>query len=1600
MKIVWSAILRILLPSLLCIAFSQRISAQLKADFTATPAKACAPVFISFHDASTGNPSSWKWDLGNGTISLLQNPSTTYFNPGKYTIKLVIKSGNQSDSVVKINYITVYALPRPLFTASDTTGCYPLKVSFTDNSLAQEGAIVKWEWDLGDGTISSQQNPVHTYTAPGNYNIILRVTNAAGCVNTISKPQFIKIKDGVKADFSFINTNFCKPPSIVNFTNKSSGTGTIAYQWSFGDGSSDVTTNPSHTYNTAGLYNVKLTVKNNFGCTDTLEKKDSIIVGVAKSSFTSPDSVCQQADITFTNTSQPATGNQLWNFGDGTSSIATNPVKRYNAAGNYAVQLISDFGNCRDTATKTVKVLAKPTIDFTASKTAACKAPFTVQFNNTTIGGKSFVWLFGDNSSSTLPNPIHTYNQNGNYDVKLIVTNAGGCTDTLTKTQFISIQPASINITNIPVSGCTPVVFKPVYVINSVVPITGYNWDFGDGSISASPNPSHIYNATGNYTVKLTYTTADGCTETIDYPNAVRAGQKPAANFTANPTDACATTPIQFFDKSLGNITEWLWQFGDGTADTIRNPTHLYNDTGYFNIRLIAGNNGCTDTMYIPRMIHINPPIAKFSVSVTCANPYQYSFTNSSIGASSWTWDFGDGTTSTSRDPVHTYAVKGNYTVRLTVTNGGCTHTAAYSAEIVVEKANFIATSTSVCKGDSITLRPVGFDKGNIVRYDWSYQTGTSNDSAITIAYNKSGKYTVRLIITMYTGCRDTMTKTDYITVNGPTAAFSAINSSACLNLGAIINFKDSSTTDGIHAIKTWQWNFGDGNTETFTAPPFKHAYADAGIYTVSLRTTDNNGCSDSINLPNIVTIANAVATFYSPDTMSCSNKPVTFINGSTGNGLTYYWRFGDRGSSTVENPVHGYAKVGVYDVELRITDSYGCKDSLFFPEYIHIDEPKAAFTVSDSVGTCPPLMVNFGNQSQYYQKLDWDFGDGTGAQVENPIHYYNYPGTYYAKLTVTSPGGCTDVFTKTIIVKGPTGTFSYDKTNFCNPGIVSFTAKTENTKSFVWDFNDGATMKVPDSSVQHSYTAPGIYLPRMILEDAQGCKVPILGKDTIRVYGVTAYFNNNKNILCDAGMVTFGDSSISNDLITGYEWRFGDGNLSTDKDPLHTYTTTGIYAVKLIVTTLNGCTDTSGQGTNIKVAGSPQVTIRGDSGACVPATLNFFGDIDVPDTAALSWAWNFGNGTISSLQNPAAVSYQSDGLYSVQMNVTNSWGCSTSKTKAVSIHPLPKVDAGSNAGICEKKTVTLNATGADTYSWSPAATLSCSNCASPVASPANDITYRLHGETIFGCKGDDSVIIKVKHPFSILVTNGDTLCKGESYRLQAGNAELYDWTPSAGLDNSHSKTPLARPGETTLYRVVGYDSLGCFYDTGFVKVVVYPFPTVDLGEDKTIAVGSSVELNAKVSSDATFIQWQPAVGLSCANCTNPVASPKQTTSYKLTVMNAGGCINKDDVTVFVVCNNGNIFLPNTFSPNGDGNNDVFYPRGRGLYNIKSLRVFNRWGEPVFEAKEFQANDASKGWNGSYKGQPAPNDVYVYLVEVVCENNAILTYSGNIALIR
>ncbi|MBL0145577.1 MAG: gliding motility-associated C-terminal domain-containing protein [Chitinophagaceae bacterium] len=311
-----------------------------------------------------------------------------------------------------------------------------------------------------------------------------------------------------------------------------------------------------------------------------------------------------------------------------------------------------------------------------------------------------------------------------------------------------------------------------------------------------------------------------------------------------------------------------------------------------------------------------------------------------------------------------------------------------------------------------------------------------------------------------------------------------------------------------------------------------------------------------------------------------------------------------------------------------------------------------------------------------------------------------------------------------------------------------------------------------------------------------------------------------------------------------------------------------------------------------------------------------------------------------------------------------------------------------------------LLASGADAYTWSPAAGLSCINCPNPTAAPADTTLYFVTGTTVQGCSHTDSVKINIKHPFVMTNSLGGNLCKGNSLRLFASGAATYIWSPATGLSNSTSATPTATPSATTTYMVIGTDKEKCFNDTGYVPVKVFNAPVIFAGNDTTINVGQIATLHPTLSSDVVSIVWSPANTTVSSNYPSITVKPKETTTYLLQATNAGGCKSIDNVTVNVLCNGANIFIPNTFSPNGDGINEIFYPRGTGLFRVKALRIFDRWGELVFESGNFLPNDANAGWNGTYKGQKLSPDVYVYMAEILCDNNTTLTLKGNVAVIK
>jgi gliding motility-associated-like protein len=1424
------------------------------ANFTANKTSGCAPLTVSFTDQSTGAPTSWNWQFGNGQLSTARNPVVSFSQPGTYTVKLVVRNANGIDEEEKIDYITVSSSPSASFSANLTTACVPATIQFTDQSSTPAGAtIAQWQWYDGDGGSSTLQNPSHTYNATGFYTVSLTITSSTGCTSTAVIGNYIRIVSGITTNFTFLQPSTCTAPFVVTFQDQSSGPGTLSYNWNFGNGAPNSNlSNPTTTYPSAGNYTVKLDVQSNLGCTGSLQK--TITVAGKTTNFTAPASICIGQAVNFQNASSSQPVSSLWDFGDGTTSGQINPTKAFLAAGTYQVKLINQYTNCSDSITKSITIIDKPVVDFKANDTTSCSAPFTVQFTDLTAGATGWLWDFGDGGTSPQQNPSHQYNGFGDYTVTLTATSGAGCTNTITKKDYIKIRKTQVTIINAPDGGCVPFTYSPIASIQTVDNIVSYAWDLGEpGAIYNVQFPTHTYNTPGNYNIKLTVTTQSGCIETVNIPNGVRTGVPPAVSFSYSPnTPICASTPINFTDLSTttpGAQVMWTWNFGDRQISPLQNPSHIFKDTGAITVTLIVSNNGCVDSA--KQTLQIRPPVANFGYKLDCNNRLNVTFIDSSLtnavyGLISYVWDFGDGSpTSGLLAPTHSYASFGSYNVKLTVTNGLCSYPITKPVKVSDDKADFTINKNPVCKNEIFTLTAINNDSALITNYTWTIGSDPPLiDTTRSIKYSlpANGNYDVTLTLVDIYGCTITKTVPGFITIVGPVANFVPATPGGCSN--KTTTFNDLSTPAG--SITNWVWDFGDGIQQTFTAPPFTHLYNQPGSYTVKLTVTDPGGCTDTYsNSPLNLLVTDSHAGFKA-DTVFCPSAPLQFSDTSSGPGLSYLWNFGDGNISTLQNPQHVFPMGdNNYTVKLKITDIAGCQDSTAKTNYINIRSPKAAFDLRDTSSICPPLVSRFTFQGKDYNSFFWDFGDGSTSTLQDPIYFYNQYGSFIPKLYVIGNGGCIDSAESLVNVYNPNSSsqISFTPTSGCNSLTTNFNLVSPPRFKFTFYYGDGTSDTSQQKTLNHFFASPGNYYSYMLIADTTGCVVGVGSPTPVNVFGAIPLFGEDKKEFCDQGQVFFSNYTLNNDPIISSIWDFGDGNTSTVSDPSHIFTFPGTYIIKLNVVTQNQCASSFAD--TVRVYRTPVVSITSRDTLCLNTSEQFQGVLAQADTA-IKWQWNFGNNKASQQQN-TNTSYNATGNYVVQLTAANKIGCS------------------------------------------------------------------------------------------------DTLSKN-----------VYVATPPTAI------------------------------------AVIDPI---------IISSGSGANLNMNYTGNSISYLWSPSVNLDCIDCPVPFANPRTTTKYSVEVQDKYSCVNKGDVTVQVICDDKNFFIPNTFSPNGDGSNDIFYPRGKGLFRIKSLRIFNRWGEVVFEKREFQANDPSSGWNGMYKGKKPVPDVYVYQVEIYCNNDQLIQFAGNVALI-
>ncbi|MBX2977765.1 MAG: PKD domain-containing protein [Flavobacteriales bacterium] len=1234
---------------------------------------------------------------------------------GTYTITFtVVATGCTTVGTLTMEQSTSASIQIPV--GGLTQVCAPHAVEFINSSTNVSPNTV-FVWNFGDGSpnltfdhTNLGQTISHTYqqgTVDCETTVSLTAQNTCNTLQggaSLATFNPIRIWDIDDAAITPSATLLCWPDNQVTYLNTTNRNclmqGNIFQRyeyWNFGDywgtGQDSIidwtpwppTFPRTIAYPGIGTYEVMMLDSNYCGI-DTAFIQITIVPPPSVTLTAAPTTICAGETVNFIQTTDGGANYFQWNFGTGNGfqwTGAGNQSFTYNTPGTYTVSYTASIqgatAGCADTASVVITVLPSPTAAFDVDNDAACYA-LTVAFTNTSTPGQSYLWNFGDGTTSTLADPPpHDYTTAGSYTISLTVTNGQGCSSVATQVVNVFDPPGvGIQVQNLCIGQTAQ--FTPVITTAPGNEAIQWEWDLGDGNTSSDESPGHQYATAGTYVVTLTVTTPY-CGNTGTQWISVQA--QPTAVMEPTPTLGCSPMNVFFGNASTG-ATNYLWEFGDGMSTTEEAPTHTYINPGtsdvVYTVTLTASTPfGCSNIT--TSTITVAPGVqAAFTHNGMpgCA-PLDVAFNNTSTGATSYFWDFGDGNTSTAAQPQHvyvnnTYSLQVN-TVTLTATSSaGCTSTV--SAQVTVyplPNFSFVAEPDSGCSPLTVTLPSVI----GAVLYQWDFGDGTTGTgpSPTHIFVNNDADaavYPISLVATNAFGCSGSATAS--VTVFPlPTAQIALSGTEGCHPL--TVQLSDLSTG----AVQS-TWNYGDGQSASNAGAVHEHTwYNFAGpatsTFPISLTATSVHGCT-SVSQAQVQVHPAVTAAFVAPDTI-CSPLLASFINTSTGaNG--YQWFFGDGQFSSQASPAHAYQAQGLNDVAyqamLVASNAYGCTDTARAPILVH-PQPLAQFLTNTQAG-CQPLQVNFQDLSIGATQLAWSFGDGQSllAAPGNTTHSYVSsapdPVTFSAQLVAISQHGCTDTTERTIEVYPQVlAAFTLD-TLACSPLPVSISNQSIGASSYLWTMGDGNILVGDEPTYTYVNTTNGdqVYTITLTATSPYGCTS--VATQNVYVYPVPSaafqatpfqqqFPNSTVNITNNSGPGAW-----------WYQWNYGDGTTSTSQLPgSHTYSTWGQYTITLVVGGTY-CTSTVTQTVEI-IPPLPTASFLGQGAGCAPLTVSFTNT----SLQGLSYQWNFGDGGTSTADNPTYI-YNVPGTYTVTLTAFGVGGGVNVFTKVDSVVVHPRANA------------------------------------------------------------------------------------------------------------------------------------------------------------------------------------------------------------------------------------------------------------------------------------------------------------------------------------
>ena len=1089
-------------------------------------------------------------------------------------------------------------------------------------------------------------------------------------------------------------------------------------------------------------------------------------------------------------------------------------------------------------------------------------------------------------------------------------------------------------------ASCTPLEIVPSDTVVCGAPVvlqapTPFNGTYlwNTGATTSSITTS----TPGFYTVDMI--TAPGCFITLDVTILADSTQ-PIANFVADTV--CGGNATAFTDlstTSVGAISNWDWDFNnDGTVDnTTQNPSFTFTGPGVYPVNLATGIGSCGHDTTIN--VYVNAlPIADFSFTNECfGTSTQFTdLSNPSGGViTTWQWDFDNNgaVDNTTQNPSNGYAAAGTYTAELYVSAGACSD--SITKQIVVNPvpvANFSASI--VCLGAPNVFTDLSsVTTGNIASWAWDFGDASGTSVLQNPTYTYSTAGSYNVTLTVISDSGCTHDTTIVVEVySNPIADFTA--TTPCI--GSATQFTDQSIVGSIN-LSNWSWDFdadaiADDNNQNPT-----YTFPSTGAFPVNLSIVDTNGCTHDT----IITVdvsPKPVAEFSF--TNECFGSATGFTDLSTtpsGTITSWTWDFNNNNvvDNITQNPSNGYPSAGTYDAELLVTNSFGCIDSTILQIVVN-PIPIANFGTSSS---CLGLVTVFTDSSTVttgnITSWSWDFGDATGASIlQNPTYTYAAAGNYNVTLTVTSDSGCIHTFNTDVdIFPNPTAAFTTN--DVCLNVLASFTDNSNGNGDVINDWAWDFGNASGSSSIQnpsYAYLTDGAYITELIITTVNGCKDTVTGPINIFPMPTADFTFVNA---CMGTAIAFTDnSSITSGTINNWDWNFGNTNTSIIQSPSENYAIEGVYNVQLIATSDNSCKDTITK--TIEVWPTPVVNFS-PTEVCLNALTQFTDLSTVSNNSTVNsvtgWSWGFNGLGNSVVQNPT-FTFTSEGVLPTTLIVTTNNGCTDSITLNVTVNPLPQISFGPDTAGCATLCLTMNNT-------------------STISSGTLDVFSWDFGDGSSSGSQQPSYCFENESNSSVMT---------------------YDVTLTATSNKGCSST-LTNPQ----------------------MITVYPIPLAHFTVDPEI----TDELNKEISfTDLSIIasawNWDMGDG-TFSTSTNPIHEFPSPGNFLVTlyIENQYGCKDTTDKLVKIDPTYA-IWIPNVFTPDGDGINEYFSISGFGLKDV-DLRIFDRWGIQVFHQ---QGNPEDVYWNGVYKGDVVQEDVYVYKVKVKDIFNKYHDIVGRVTVIK